>query len=58
MKPKYVALIVQESVLVNGQTHKLAPGNSVGMCPVYSSKAQAKKDFPNTELIKIERVEK
>ena len=58
MKPKYVALIVQESVLVNGQTFKLAPGNCIGMCPVYSSKAKAKKDFPNTELIKIERVEK
>jgi len=57
MKTKYLVLTMSEILLVNHIMVKLNPGGCIGMCPVYSSKTKAKKDFPTANIIEIIEVD-
>jgi len=58
MKPKYIVLAIQKWGRMQGLYIDLCANNSLGMCPIYSSKAKARKDFPDKkiQLVKIELV--
>ena len=59
-KPKYIIMSIQTKGEIQGLRIDLCAGESLGMCPVYSSKAKARHDFPDKkiQLVEIEMVKK